>query len=71
MQDRRYNRTAVCRTAHCQNVWGEIRGGILTKRRNVAKQKQNMRGPARSASSIMRSSTRRKGFRTVMDLAPM
>lgn len=34
----------------------------------MAKEKQNMMGPAISASSIICSSTRRKGLRTVMDL---
>lgn len=42
-----------------------------TKSRKVAKPKQNMRGPARSASSMMRSSTRPRGFRTAIDFARM
>jgi len=41
----------------------------LTKRREIPKQKQKKMGPARSASSIMCSSTRRRGLRTVNDLS--
>ena len=38
---------------------------LRTINKNVPKQRKNNRGPARSASSMMRSSTRLKGFRTV------
>jgi hypothetical protein len=37
----------------------------------MAKERQKRIGPARSASSMMRSSTRRNGFRTVIDFARM
>lgn len=46
-------------------MWHERR----TKRREIPKQKQKKMGPARSASSIMCSSTRRSGLRTVNDLS--
>lgn len=42
-----------------------------TKSRNVAKQRKKIRGPARSASSIIRASIRSKGLRTARDLLLM
>jgi hypothetical protein len=45
--------------------------GGHTSSRNMAKQKTKMIGPARSASSIMRSSMRLRGLSTVIDLAPI
>jgi hypothetical protein len=42
---------------------------LLTNRRQVAKQKQNINGPYKSASSMICSSTRPNGFSTVIDFA--
>lgn len=41
----------------------------LTRSKSMPNKKKNRRGPARSASSIICSSTRWSGLRTVMDLA--
>jgi len=42
-----------------------------TKSRKVAKQRKKIRGPARSASSIILASIRSKGLRTANDLLLM
>jgi len=42
-----------------------------TKSRKVAKQRKKIRGPARSASSIIRASILSKGLRTAKDLLLM
>jgi hypothetical protein len=53
----------------CESTGRAVEGRPLTRSKSMPNKKKKRRGPARSASSIICSSTRWSGLRTVMDLA--